>query len=57
MQGNGLDKTWFYYGGYNYKYWTEKETGDQKGWYQTDYMYPIAILTMFLIGLFAIMRK
>jgi hypothetical protein len=57
LQGNGLDKTWFYYGGYNYKYWTEKETGDQKGWYQTDYMYPIAILTMFLIGLFAIMRK
>lgn len=47
MKGEGLDKTFVYYGGYKY---TRQE---QAGKYRVDYMYGVLIAATFLISYLA----
>ncbi|KAH9564016.1 hypothetical protein CY35_04G002900 [Sphagnum magellanicum] len=51
MQGFGLEKSWVYYGGYLY------QPGEQTGWYETKYMYPLIIIVSILVSLMAILAR
>ncbi|EFJ05970.1 hypothetical protein SELMODRAFT_431105 [Selaginella moellendorffii] len=46
-----LDSTWFFYGGYNYT------SGEQKGWYRTDYMYTVIIGMTLFVTLAAVLGR
>ncbi|KAH7298936.1 hypothetical protein KP509_25G065300 [Ceratopteris richardii] len=51
FQGNGLEKSWVYYGGYFF------HPGEQSGWYKTAYMYPCTIIATFLVSWIAILTR